>query len=175
MNYYKELPCDNYEAINDEILKFVLPNFNIEHPDDFWNPISVVDFVRHTPLFQQWLRQQGIKIKTLAVTIGTHPNCCLTHVDTPPAVYKLSWPIQNTKTTWNRWFVPTTENCDIEINHWGGRRYTNMSQLKEIARKRVDNPMIIHAGIPHDVWFEPDSKFPRLGLQCQLMKEPDQL
>lgn len=175
MNYYKELACNNYKEINQEILDYVMFAVNVDHPDDFWNPVPVINFVQATPLFQQWLKQQSIRIKTLAVTVGTHSDCCSVHIDTPPAVYKLSWPIQHSETTWNRWFQPITENCDIEVNRWGGCIYKNISQLKEVARKRVDSPMIIHAGIPHDVWFEPNSTFPRLGLQCQLMKEPDQL
>ena len=173
MNYYKELSCDNYEEINREILKYVMSTVNIEHPDDFWNPVSAAIFVQATPLFQSWLKQQDLKIKALAITVGIHPNCCSVHTDSPPAVYQLSWPIQHTETTWNRWFRPAT-NCDIEINHWGGGTYKT-SQLEEVARKRVDVPMLIHAGIPHDVWFEENSKFPRLGLQCQLLKEPKEL
>ena len=175
MNYFKELPCNNYEEINQEILEYVMSTVDVEHPTDFWNPIPVLNFVQETPLLQQWLKQQGIRIKALAVTVGTHPDCCSVHIDSPPAVYKLSWPIQHTETTWNRWFCPTTENCDVEINYWGGSTYKNMLQLKEVARKKINSPMIIHAGVPHDVWFEPDSKFPRLGLQCQLIKEPTEL
>lgn len=175
MNYYKELSCDNYEEINQEILTYVLTVVDTNNVNHFWNPVPVLGFVKNTPLFQTWLTQQDLKIKALALTVGTHPHCCGPHVDTPPAVYKLSWPIQHTETTWNRWFQELVDRCDVETNHLGGRQYNNMDQLKEIDRKQVDHPMLIYAGIPHDVWFEEGSKFPRLGLQCQLIKEPKQL
>lgn len=175
MNYYKKLPCNNYTEINKEILNHVLVAIDLEHVKSFWNPIPVVDFVKSTPLFQQWLSQQHLQIRAIAVTVGLFANCCSAHVDTPPAIYKLSWPIQNSETTWNRWFRETALDCDIVINHLGGKQYLNPSQLEEITRQRVDSPMLIHAGVPHDVWFEDDSKFPRLGLQCHLLKEPAEL
>lgn len=175
MNYYKKLPCDNYIEINREILNHVLEVIDLEHVNSFWNSISVVDFVKSTPLFQQWLFQQHLQIRALAVTIGLSANCCGAHVDTPPAVFKLSWPIQNSSTTWNRWFQEIDPDCNVVTNHLGGKQYLDATQLEEVARQRVDGPMLIHAGVPHDVWFEEKSKFPRLGLQCHLMKEPVEL
>ena len=172
MNCYKKLPCDNYIDINQQILKYVLSVFDVDNSVSFWNPVPVVDFVRSTPLFQIWLKEQNLQIKALAVTIGCHPNCCGVHVDAAPAVYKLSWPIQNTETTWNRWFRELNNNCSVITNHLGGKQYLDIDQLQEIDRMRVDTPAIINAGIPHDVWFEENSPFPRLGLQCQLLKEP---
>jgi hypothetical protein len=60
----------------------------------------------------------------------------------------------------------------VSIDHFGGKQYLDITQLQEIDRMRVDAPAIINVGIPHDVWFEENSQFPRLGLQCQLLKEP---
>jgi hypothetical protein len=172
MNYYKKLPCNNYDNINQEILNHVLMTVDVANPTAFWNPVPVVDFVRATPLLQTWLREQNLRIKALAVTIGTRQDCCGVHIDTAPAVYKLSWPIQNTGSTWNRWFRELNNNCSVKINHLGGKQYLDITQLEEIARMQVDAPALINAGIPHDVWFEENSQFPRLGLQCQLLKEP---
>ena len=175
MNYYKELLCDNYKEINQEILQHIISILDVPALRSFWNPIPTINFIRATPLMQTWLKEQDLRIQSLAVTVGVGPKCCTAHVDTPPAVYKLNWPVQNTETTWNRWFRELTNDCDVETNHLGGRQYNNMGQLEEIARKQVTRPMLIYAGIPHDVWFEEESKFPRLGLQCKLMKEPVEL
>jgi hypothetical protein len=174
MNYYKILLCDNYEEINQEISKHISTVVDINSNTSFWNPIPAVNFVKATPLFQQWLRTQQLQIKALAVTIGTHKNCCGPHQDTLPARFKLSWPIQNTQTTFNRFFQPNS-NCKTKINELGGTMYLDIDDLVEVDRMRVDQPALIDAQQPHDVWFEPESKFPRLGLQCHLMKEPEQL
>lgn len=172
MKYYKDLPCNNYNEINQEILNFVTSTVDIDNFQSFWNPIPVTSFVKNTPLFQEWTKKQNLQIIALAVTVGKHANCCGPHIDTPPSIYKLSWPIQHTETTYNRWFQELTDQCTIIVNQWNGRNYVDLSQLKEIHRKKVDGPMLIYAGIPHDVWFEEESKFPRLGLQCQLLREP---
>jgi len=175
MNCYKKLPCDNYIEINQEILEHVQLVLDIDNPTEFWNPVPAVDFVRATPALQTWLREQKIQIKALAVTIGTNQNCCGPHVDTPPARFKLSWPIQNCNTTFNRFFQTKNYNSQTHINHLGGTSYLNFDELIEIDRMRVDSPALIDSQQPHDVWFEPGSQFPRLGLQCHLMKEPEYL
>ena len=166
MNCYKKLPCANYDEINQEILRHVLLVLDINNPTAFWNPIPVIDFVKTTPLFQAWLREQNLHIRDLAVTIGTHENCCGPHTDTPPARFKLSWPIQHSETTFNRFFQTKNSNGQTQINHLGGKSYLNLDELTEINRMRVDSPALIDAQQPHDVWFEPGSKFPRLCLQC---------
>ena len=175
MIFFKVIDCNHYQEINAEILQYVQTHFDISAAPDFWNPLSTVDFLHHTPLFVQWCKQHNVLIKSLALTVGTHPNCCGPHIDTPPAKIKLSWPICNTQTTYNRWFKELVDHCTVDINHWGGTIYKDMAQLQEIHRKKVNSPMLINAGIPHDVWFEDTSVYPRLGLQCQLLKEPDSL
>ena len=172
MNCYKKLTCVNYQEINQEILTYVMTVLDVDNVSSFWNPVPVVDFVRATPLFQTWLKAQNLQIKALAVTVGTHKDCCGPHQDTPPAKFKLSWPMRNTETTCNRWFRELNNSCTVTINHFGGKQYLDSTQLQEIDRMRVDAPAIINVGIPHDVWFEENSQFPRLGLQCQLLKEP---
>ena len=96
MKYHKELSCNNYHEINQEILEFVMSTVDVNNSQHFWNPIPVVSFVKNTPLFQEWCKFNEVQIKAVAVTIGKHANCCGIHTDTPPAVFKLSWPIKNT-------------------------------------------------------------------------------
>jgi hypothetical protein len=158
-----------------KILKYIVSTVDINNPQDFWNPISVLEFVKATPLFQNWLKNHNLQIKSVAVTVGHSDSMCGPHLDTPPARFKLSWPVQNTATTFNRFFQHKINPCSIKINHWGGTQYLNIDDLEEIDRMQVDVPAIIDAQIPHDVWCEPGSKFPRLGLQCQLLKEPAEL
>jgi hypothetical protein len=97
------------------------------------------------------------------------------HTDTPPAKLKLSWPIQNTAHTYNRWFRPLVENPNAIINSLGGTVFTKSTQFEEIERMEVTGPCIIYAGIPHDVWADEAAQWPRLGLQCMLFNEPESL
>lgn len=173
MNLFKKLDCENLEEINQEMHTYI-QTLNLG-TNLFWNPVDVVAFVKHTPLFQYWLIKNGLPVKNIAVTVGTNPNCCGPHTDTPPSIYKLSWPVLNTTHTWNRWFEPIEDPCTVEINPLGGTTYTDPNQLQEISRMQVDSPALIRVDVPHDVWFESPAQYPRIGLQCQLFTEPQSL
>jgi hypothetical protein len=172
MKLYKKLSCPDYQTINQQVLDFVMAQNLIENSQHFWNPINTLDFVRSVPEFQSWLATHNLQLHSLAVTMGFNTACCGIHIDTPPAVNKLSWPILNTKNTYNRWFTSKSSSVSIKINELGGQSYLNAHELEEIGRMEVVDPCIINAGIPHDVWFAEPAVFPRIGLQCMLFQEP---
>ena len=174
VNYYQYVPCNNYDQINQEIREFVLKFNIVQDSKQFWNPISVVDFLRACPLFANWTQQQDVLIKTLSITVGHINRCCTAHTDTPPARFKLSWPVMNTANTYNRWFRAPVHAAK-EINAHGGTCYLVDEELTELDRVCVDRPMIIDAGTIHDVWVDGQIVAPRVGLQCQLLHEPKQL
>lgn len=169
---YKKLACHNLDAINQQILDYI-QTLNFES-GVFWNPVSTADFVRANPLLTEWLMQNHLPVKSIAITRGVDANCCSAHTDTPPSRFKLSWPVHNTEHTWNRWFRADPD-APVQTNHLGGIAYPDYRTLVEIDRMRVDSPAIIATGVPHDVWCEPQAQFPRWGLQCQLFNEPTAL
>lgn len=171
MHLFKELPCQNYDAINQQLLDWV-NNTTLVESNNFWNPVEVKEILSSCPLFKQWLVDNKLLIKAVAVTVGKSVTCCGPHIDTQPARYKLSWPILNTKNTFNRWYKIIDES-KYTINNLGGKIYS-LDNLEEIASNEVLRPMIIDAGVVHDVYII-DGVFPRLGLQCQLFKEPETL
>lgn len=172
MQLFKHLECENYQEINQQILDFVTKKNLINTSRQFWNPVPAIEFLQSVTLFHPWLIQHGLRLHSVAVTIGKTLNCCGIHTDTPPAVNKLSWPVLNTQGTFNRWFRPVVDNPQVQINELGGKCYIDMMELEEIGRMEVVQPCIINAGIPHDVWIQEPAKFPRIGLQCMLFQEP---
>lgn len=173
MQLYKHLDCDNYQEINEQIKTFIDQQNLVESTNVFWNPVDVKDFVKKNPLFLAWLNQHKFLLHSLAVTVGKDFNCCSIHVDTPPAVNKLSWPVLNTQGTYNRWYKYKVDDPKIHINHLGGKSYLDPNELEEIGRMEVTRPCIINAGIPHDVLIMDPAIFPRIGLQCMLFLEPN--
>jgi hypothetical protein len=174
MKLYQELTCENYHEINDEI-KIWIWSQKIQDSNLFWNPVDTLMFSKHCPLFVQWCKSSSILIKSIAVTVGHSSDCCGAHVDTPPARYKLSWPVLNTANTWNCWYKSNVDHPEKQVNILGGTSYLNPDQLIEIHRREVITPAIIDAGIIHDVATGPNAQWPRIVLQCQLFKEPDNL
>lgn len=168
MNLFKKIPCENYKSINKQIINWINTT-DLVYSRNFWNPIDVKHFLKQCPLFLSWTRENNIPVKTIAVTVGSTVDCCGPHTDAEPARFKLSWPILNTGNTYNRWYN-IIDATKFKINNLDGICY-EYSNLKEICRTEVVDPMIIDAGTVHDVLVEHDN-FPRLGLQCQLIKEP---
>lgn len=175
MIYYRELDCPEYDKLNNSILAWIDSLNDLVSTTSFWNVVSINDFVKKCPEMIAWLMRNQLMIKTLAITYGTHPNCCGPHIDSPPARYKLSWPVKNCSNTFNRWFRPQIPNPVFRTNNLGGVEYVSVDELEEITRREVTTPALIDAGTIHDVWFAPDAIFPRIGLQCQLIKEPSSL
>lgn len=170
--YYKELECSNFEEINQQVKDYVWSKGIIETTDQFWNPLPALEFLKANPAFSKWLSGLGLKLHSLALTVGKHKDTCGPHIDTPPAAHKLSWPIENTINTFNRWFVTTVPDPEFVIQANGGKRFTNLEQLTEVARREVTGPSIINASLIHDVLYTDQAQYPRLGLQCMLFKEP---
>lgn len=175
MNYYSIIPCPDYATINANILRWVQERDTVLTSDDFWNVIDHRQFLRDNPGFLLWCLENNLRIAAIAVTVGRHENCCGIHTDTPPARYKLSWPIQNTQGTYNRWYRSNCDTPTVTKNDLGGVLFMDKQELVEVARMEVLQPCLIDAGIPHDVLIEPGAQFPRLGLQCQLFNEPESL
>ena len=169
---YKNLLCHNYEEINQQILYFINEQDIINKSKDFWNDISVSLMFPRCPLFFDWARSHGIKISAIGITILKRiDQLPRPHIDTAPARYKLSWPVLNTKNTYNAWFS-TKSDAKTQINKLNGKAFVDRNDLIEITRRMVNQPGIIDAGIPHDVGFVGDPILPRIGLQCKLFNEP---
>jgi hypothetical protein len=165
------LPCPFIDGINTDIKIWIDKNVVAQ---GFWNPIDTIKFMKENPKFESWCRSNNLKIQSVAVTWAQNPNCCGPHIDTPPARYKLNWPVHNTKSTWNRWFSAKLD-ADTEINKLGGLSFINYKDLVEIDRREVVDPALIDAGVIHDVWCDSQTLFPRIGLQCQIFNEPQSL
>lgn len=174
--FYKELDCPDYESINQDILKWIEDRRLIETSDSFWNPIDSLDFMKSIPSFSNWCKSHNLKIqKVVATILKSDTPMPGIHIDTPPARYKLSWPILNTSTTWNHWYKIKDQTADQVITGYQSIEFTNIEQLLEIDSRRLTGPALIDAGIIHDLSVSPDQKYPRIGLQCQLFNEPKNL
>lgn len=173
--FYRELDCPDYDAINAEILAWIESQPGLCSSDQFWNPIELRSLLSACPRFSLWCRSLDLRIKTIAVTVGQDPGCCGPHTDTPPARFKLSWPVKNTQGTWNCWYRPRVSQPTSVINQLGGSTYLDRSELEEIGRREVLRPAIIDAGVIHDVVTGPNTQWPRIGLQGQFFTEPQSL
>lgn len=175
VNYYRRLPCDAYVEINEELKSYITPLGLIDTATVFWNPIDVLPLFNACPKFLKWTHANGLKISAMSLTVARNDYPVRPHIDTAPARFKLSWPMMNSTNSYNRWFKLNTTTPTTEINHLGGIVFLNHDELEHIETMCVDRPSLIDAGTPHDVIFEGDPVYPRVGFQCQLFNEPKSL
>lgn len=172
--YYKILDCPDQKKINQQILSSV-NSMDLLNSDDFWNPVDPIEFVKQNSLLVNYLKSIGLALRDVAVTVGKTKNCCPLHIDTPPARFKLNWPVLNTSDTYTRWFKSTDSTVDKYTNSWGGTVFSDHSCFNEIEKVELLHPCLIDASVPHDVLIGNNATFPRIGLQCIFFKEPTSL
>ena len=173
--FYRELDCPEYDAINAEILAWIESQPGLCSSNQFWNPVELKSLLSSCPGFANWCRSLGLHLSTIAVTVGQDPKCCGPHIDTPPSRFKMSWPVKNTQDTWNCWYQPKISNPKSAVNQLGGISYLDLGDLEEIQRREVLRPSIIDAGVIHDVVTGPNTQWPRIVLQAQFFTEPRSL
>jgi len=128
MKSYHVLECANQKQIAQQLYSFLskkdgpLERNNLE----FWNFLNkknLFNCLKECPALSQWFEILGLKVREASFTIynneiKTHP-----HVDAPPVVAKINFPVCNTKNTYNVWF---DENKKLKLKaiKRGNRHYT---------------------------------------------------
>ena len=156
MKSYHVLECANQKQIADELYDFLskkngpLKKNNLK----FWNFLNKKDLfscLKECPALTTWFETLGLKVREGSFTIyneeiKTHP-----HVDAPPVVAKINFPVLNTKDTYNVWF---NEN------------------KKEIDRVECVKPIVLRSNILHTVETGKSARFPRIQMSFCFYKEP---
>jgi len=156
MKSYHVLECSNQKQISQQLYSFLLKKDGPLERDnlEFWNFLNKKDLfncLKECPALSQWFEILGLKVREASFTIynneiKTHP-----HVDAPPVVAKINFPVCNTKNTYNVWF---DEN------------------KKEIDRVECVNPVVLRSDILHTVEIGMLAQFPRIQMSFCFYKEP---
>lgn len=156
MKSYHVLECDNQKQIASELHAFLskkngpLEKRNLE----FWNFLNkrdVFDCLADCTTLSKWFLNLGLRVREGSFTIyneeiRTHP-----HVDQPPVVAKINFPVINTKNTYNVWFD---------------------QNKKEIDRVECVNPIVLRSDILHTVEIGKWARFPRIQMSFCFYNEP---
>jgi hypothetical protein len=156
MKSYHVLECANQKQIAQELQSFLLrKNGPLEKEDlKFWNFLNkkeLFNCLKECATLSHWFESLGLRVREGSFTIynnkiKTHP-----HVDTPPVVAKINFPVCNTKDTYNVWFD---------------------KNKKEIDRIECINPIVLRSDILHTVEIGKSAQFPRIQMSFCFYKEP---
>lgn len=155
MKCYHVLECADQNLIADQLHGFLERKKYFEKQDmQFWNFLSKQDLyelLNGCPNLVCWFDDLGLKAREGSFTIWngkirTHP-----HVDAPPVIAKINFPVRNTQDTYNVWFD---------------------EKGKEIDRVECVCPIVLRSNLLHTVEVGHRAKFPRIQMSFCFFREP---
>jgi hypothetical protein len=194
MKPYKILFCPNYVSINVEILNY------LEHQTElltngaklYANFIDVKKFTSLCPSMVKWAKSLNMTIRDAYFSFCTDrgrnfrehgDSPCQIHLDKPPVHWKINWPVLNMEGSCVRFFKLKDDRKNIldlverkgDANSKDNDAWLlDYKDFEESYRHnfRKNEPIIMDGLVPHDVGLYDDAKFPRIGIQMMLVKEP---
>ena len=194
MKPYKILSCPDYKFINTEILNYLKQETNLltEGAKLYANFIDIKKFISLCPAMNKWTKNLNMRIrdayfsfcKDRGKNFGEHGDSpCNIHLDKPPVHWKINWPVLNMEGSCVRFFqlIDPKKNILDLVERMGDPNskdndvyLLDYNDFKETHRHdfRKNQPIIMDGLVPHDVGLYDDAKFPRIGIQMMLVKEP---
>jgi hypothetical protein len=156
MKSYHVLECVNQKQIAGELHAFLSKkNGPLEKSNlKFWNFLNkkeLFNCLKECAALSQWFETLGLKVREGSFTVYNNEIKTSPHVDAPPVVAKINFPVINTRDTYNVWF-------DQNKN--------------EIDRVECVSPIVLRSNIPHTVEIGKRACFPRIQMSFCFYNEP---
>ena len=156
MKSYHVLECANQKQIANELHLFLLKENRVLEKDNlkFWNFLNkkqLFNCLKECAALSHWFETLGLKVREGSFTVYNNEIKTSPHVDAPPVVAKINFPVCNTTDTYNVWF---DEN------------------KKEIDRVECIKPIVLRSDILHTVEIGKLAQFPRIQMSFCFYKEP---
>jgi len=156
MKSYHVLECLKQKQIAEELHAFLSQeNGQLEKSSlQFWNFLSKRDLfncLKDCTTLSRWFESLGLKVREGSFTIYNEVIKTSPHVDAPPVVAKINFPVINTRDTFNVWF-------DQDNN--------------EIDRVECVKPIVLRSDILHTVEIGKQACFPRIQMSFCFYNEP---
>ena len=156
MKHYHILECNNQKTISQELYSFLnKPQGLINSPvTKFWNFLdkkTAFACLKECPALAEWFDSLGLRVREISFTVYNETVKTSPHVDAPPVIAKINFPVINTEDTYNVWF---NEND------------------KEIDRVECVTPIVLRSNVKHTVEIGNKAKFPRIQVSFCFYNEP---
>jgi hypothetical protein len=156
MRYYNILECSNQTKIAQELYAFLSkPTGPLKTPvTKFWNFLDkkqAYECLEECPLLSMWFKSLSLRVREISFTVYNETVKTSPHVDAPPVIAKINFPVLNTRNTYNVWF----DEDDIEID-----------------RVECVTPIVLRSDVKHTVEIGTQAKFPRIQVSFCFYNEP---
>ncbi len=155
MKSYFILDCEKQQKIADSLYGYYVGITANKPPKGFWTHLTREEIKNYLTIpgleITKWFDVLGLKVRDMSYTVINEQISTGPHVDEPPVVAKINFPVLNTKGTYNVWF---NENG------------------KEIDRVECDKPIVLRSDVMHTVEMSADAVFPRIQFSFCFYNEP---
>ena len=152
MKCYLELSCNNIDVIAKQIYQYVSEKTNILNTEDFgWHFVDCKELLKYAPALVEYFKENKLIPRHAAITIITENHHLPKHVDEPPVIAKINFPVINTFGWVNRWYD------DNQI----------IAELHNMV-----SPIVFNSQIAHSVEKILDTELPRVVASFTFYTEP---
>ena len=156
MRHYHILECSNQTQIAQELYAFLSnPSGPLKTPvTKFWNFLDKKYAYRcliECPALSAWFDSLALRVREISFTVYNETVKTSPHVDAPPVVAQINFPVINTADTYNVWFNDKDE---------------------EIDRVECVSPIVLRSDVKHTVEIGNTAKFPRIQVSFCFYNEP---
>jgi hypothetical protein len=152
MKCYVELPCNNIDLISNQIYQYVENNTSILSTTNYgWHFVKLHELLDCAPDLLDFFKTNKLVPRHAAITIVTESNHLPMHIDEPPVIAKINFPVRNTKGWANRWF-------------------DNNNVIAELLDMKL--PIVFNSQIAHSVEKTTATELPRLVASFTFYNEP---
>ena len=155
MKSYFILDCENQQKIADSLYGYYIGITANNPPKQFWTHLTREEIKNYLSIpgieLTKWFDGLGLKVRDISYTVMNKHIKTRPHVDEPPVVAKINFPVLNTKGTYNVWFDETGN---------------------EIDRVECNKPIVLRSNILHTVEMANDAVLPRIQFSFCFYNEP---
>ena len=155
MKSYFILDCKNQQKIADSLHGYYVGITAHNKPKEFWTKLTrqqIKDYFTIPNLeIKKWFDDLDLKVRDMSFTEWNEEIKTSPHVDEPPVIAKINFPVLNTEDTYNVWF-------DDKGN--------------EIDRVESTKPIVLRSDILHTVEMGKKAKHPRIQFSFCFYEEP---
>lgn len=171
---------DVVNIIAAEILNYIVNNTNLLPTNQRgWQFIDSKDLLNSCPTLKNFFVTKKLLVKNSAVTLCYDDTDLPIHVDEPPVVAKINFPVLNNSLWENIWYdipIEHIKSCPVVKNQFGKDVY-NLTEYKN--SKILDSisnfvqPIVFNSTIPHSVRrINDNAPCPRITASFTFHNEP---
>jgi hypothetical protein len=155
MKSYHILDCPQQQKIADSLYGYFKGITANKPPSQFWTHLSREQIINYMSIpdlpLLSWFKSLDLRVRDISFTVYDEMLQTSPHVDEPPVVAKINFPVLNTKDTYNVWF---DENGN------------------EIDRVECIKPIVLRSNILHTVEIGEKALLPRIQFSFCFYDEP---